>query len=205
MEVDMLRRSPKTSWSKKEHFPKVADTAYISETAVVTGPVKIGELVMISPGASIRGDEGGKIFIGDKTNVQDNVIMHGLKEEVVHVDGEDYSIYIADGVSCGHASIIHGPAFIGKNTFVGFHTIVHHSTVGKNCYLGHGSKIIGVTVPDGKYVPHGAIIHTTEAVEDIPNVTDKNRYFFRFNEEVVAVNVELAKGYAAQHKENQVK
>jgi carbonic anhydrase/acetyltransferase-like protein (isoleucine patch superfamily) len=196
----MLIKSPITSWFSAEHSPEVAETAFISATATVSGPVKIGEYVMVSPGASLRGDEGGKIFIGNRTNVQDNVIMHGLKEQTVKEGNEEYSIYISEGVTCAHACIIHGPSYIGKNTFIGFNTIVHHSDIGKNCYLGHGAKIIGVTIPDGKYVPHGSVIHTPAAVEDLPNVSDKNRHFFRFNEEVVEVNVELAKGYKAQQK-----
>jgi carbonic anhydrase/acetyltransferase-like protein (isoleucine patch superfamily) len=184
------------------HTPEIADTAFLSETASVIGPVIIGEHVMVSPGASIRGDEGGRIFIGNKTNVQDNVIMHGLKEQSVKVGSEEFSIYISQEVSCTHACIIHGPAFIGCNTFIGFGTIVHSSTIGCNCYVGHGAKVIGVTIPDGKYVPHGATIHTPQAVEDLPNVSDKGTHIIRFNPEVVEVNVELAKGYNALEKQS---
>lgn len=196
----MLVKSPKTSWFPKESSPEAADTAFISETATIIGLVKIGELVMICPGVSIRGDEGGTIFIGEKTNVQDNVIMHGLRGQTIKVGEQDYSIYISEEVSCGHACIIHGPAFIGKNTFIGFSTIIHHSVIGKNCFVGHGAKVIGVVIPDGKYVPHGAVVHTPEAVEDLPNLMDKNSHFYRFNDEVIEVNVELALGYKAQKK-----
>ncbi|MDR3589352.1 MAG: transferase [Negativicutes bacterium] len=196
----MLIKSPKTSWISEEKSPEVASTAYVSQTASVIGPVTIDEFVMVSPGASIRGDEGGRIYVGKKTNVQDNVIMHGLKEQNVIVGNEGYSIYISEEVSCAHASIIHGPAFIGKNTFIGFGSVVHASTVGKNCYIGHGAKLIQVNIPDGKYVPHGALVHTPQAVEDLPNVSDKGTHIIRFNPEVVEVNVELAKGYNEQAK-----
>ena len=196
----MLIKSPITPWYSQEHFPEVAKTAFVSQSASIIGPVKIGEHVMISPGVSIRGDEGGKIFIGDKTNVQDNVVMHGLKEQTVKAGEDAYSIYISEEVSCAHACIIHGPAFIGRNTFIGFSAIIHHATVGNNCFIGHGAKVIGVQIPDGKYVPFGMVIHTPEAVSDLPNVMDKDSHIFRFNPEVVEVNVELAKGYNAQKK-----
>jgi carbonic anhydrase/acetyltransferase-like protein (isoleucine patch superfamily) len=194
----MLIKSPRTSWIAEEHDPKVASTAFIAPMASVIGPVKIGEHVMVSPGARIRADEGGRIFIGQRTNIQDNVILHGLKEQNVIVNSESYSIYISEEVSCGHACIIHGPAFIGENTFIGFGTVVHASSVGKNCYIGHGAQVIQVSIPEGKYVPHGALVHTPQAVEDLPNVSDKGTHIIRFNPEVVAVNVELAEGYNAQ-------
>lgn len=198
----MLTNSPKTSWTDEEHSPQIATTAFVSKTASVIGPVIIDEHVMVSPGASIRGDEGGKIYIGKKTNVQDNVIMHGLKEQSVIVGSERYSIYISEEVSCTHACIIHGPAFVGKNTFIGFGSVVHSSTVGKNCYIGHGARLLQVNIPDGKYVPHGALVHTSQAVEDLPNVSDKGTHVIRFNYEVVEVNAELAEGYNAQEKKN---
>ncbi len=198
----MLIQSPKTSWIAEEHSPEVASTAFVSPMASVVGPVTIDEHVMVSPGASIRGDEGGRIYIGTRTNVQDNVIMHGLKEQNVIVGSEAYSVYVSEEVSCAHACVIHGPAFIGKNTFVGFGSVVHASSVGKNCYIGHGAKLIQVSVPDGKYVPHGALVHTPQAVEDLPNVSDKGTHIIRFNPEVVEVNVELAKGYNAQEKKS---
>ncbi|MDR3562832.1 MAG: transferase [Negativicutes bacterium] len=198
----MLTKSPKTPWIGQEHSPEVASTAYVSESASVIGPVTIDEHVMVSPGASIRGDEGGRIYIGKKTNVQDNVVMHGLKEQSVIVNDEKYSIYIAEEVSCAHACIIHGPAFIGKNTFIGFGSVLHSVKVGKNCYIGHGAKLIQVDIPDGKYVPHGALIHTPQAVEDLPNVSDKGNHIIRFNPEVVEVNSELAEGYNEQQKKS---
>ena len=126
--------------------------------------------------------------------------MHGLKDQMITVRGEEYSVYVSEEVSCGHGCVVHGPAFIGRNTFLGFNAIIHHSVVGKDCFIGHGAKVVGVVIPDGKYVPHGAVVHTADAVEDLPNVMDKKSHFYRFNSEVVAVNVELARGYKAQKK-----
>ncbi|MDR3565684.1 MAG: transferase [Negativicutes bacterium] len=198
----MLRKSPKTSWLGEEHSPEVSNSAYVSEMANVIGPVKIDDQVMVAPGATIRGDEGGRIYIGKKTNVQDNVIMHGLKEQNVMVGNESYSIYIADEVTCGHACIIHGPAYVGKNTFIGFGAVLHSVQVGNNCYIGHAAKVIQVNIPDGKYVPHGMLVHTPQAVEDLPNVSDKGNHIIRFNPDVVEVNVELARAYNRQKGES---
>jgi carbonic anhydrase/acetyltransferase-like protein (isoleucine patch superfamily) len=191
----MLIASPKTSWVNREYYPEVAASAYVSPTAVLTGFIELGEGVLISPGASIRGDEGGKIFIGNRANVQDNVIMHGLKEQSVLVDDDRYSIYISEEVSCAHASIIHGPAFIGRNTFIGFGTVIHSCNIGRNCFIGHGATVIGVTIADGKYIPHGIIVESQQDADALSEVPDSAR---DFNHDVVAVNAELAIGYSTQ-------
>ena len=188
----MLVCSPKTSWFPESFQPVVAKESYVASTAIVIGQVTIAKQVMVSPGASIRGDEGGKIFIGSQSNVQDNVILHGLLHQAVQVGNERYSIYIGEQVSCAHASIIHGPTYIGNNTFIGFGAIVHTAHIGENCFIGHGSKIIGVTIADGKFVPHGDIIDCQEKADMLGEVP---KQFIHFNEEVVRVNVELASGY----------
>jgi SulP family sulfate permease len=126
--------------------------------------------------------------------------MHGLKGKAVTVGDEQYSIYISNEVSCHHACIVHGPAFVGRNTFVGFGALLHSCRIGENCHIGHGAKIIDVDIPDGKFVPHGLLVHTPQAVEDLPNLSDKGNHIIRYNPEVVEVNVELAKGYNMQKK-----
>ncbi len=47
--------------------------------ASVIGDVTIGANVMVSPLASVRGDEGMPIFIGKDSNVQDGIVIHGLE------------------------------------------------------------------------------------------------------------------------------
>lgn len=184
--------SPKTSWCSEEFTPQIDDTAFVGQTATIVGPVEIESNVMVCPGASIRGDEGGKIFIGRDTNIQDNAVLHGLKGKTISVRNEHFSIYISEEVSCAHSAVIHGPAFIGKNTFIGFGSIVHSAYVGHNCYIGHGARIVGVIIPDGKYVPHGATVSSQEEVENLAEVPEE---FKGFNREVVNVNIELAKSY----------
>lgn len=195
----MLMNSPKTSWFQQGFQPDVAEEAYVAATATVIGPVTIAKDVMVSPGASIRGDEGGNIFIGQESNVQDHVIMHGLLHQAVQVGTEKYSIYVAERVSCAHASLIHGPAFIGNDTFIGFGALVISSHIGRNCYIGHGSRVIGVTIPDGKFVPHGAVIDCQEQADLLGAVPKELAHF---NEKVVKVNVELARGYLRMQQDS---
>lgn len=188
----MIGKSIRTPWFAGADAPEVSEKSFISTTATLIGKVVIKDHVLVSPGASLRADEGGEIHVCHNANVQDNVIMHGLKDKRVEVDGENYSIFIGANSSCAHASIIHGPASVGENTFIGFTAVVHSSQIGNDCFVGHGAKVIGVTIPDGKFVPHGAII-TTAA--DVAKLTEVPADLKGFNEEVVEVNTDLAKSY----------
>ncbi|WP_305064216.1 hypothetical protein [Methanococcoides sp.] len=74
-----IEHTPLTSWNPEMKAPSIDDTAYIHPQAIVIGDVTIGKRVMVSPFVSIRADEGSPIHIDDDSNVQDGVIMHGMK------------------------------------------------------------------------------------------------------------------------------
>ncbi|MDP3104982.1 MAG: carbonate dehydratase, partial [Candidatus Methanoperedens sp.] len=95
-----------------ENTPKISKTTYVCDSAVITGNVVIGEQAFVAPNASIRADEpGSAIIIGDGCNIQDNVIIHALMKT---------KVVIGDHTSLSHGCIVHGPAQIGKNCFIGF-------------------------------------------------------------------------------------
>lgn len=179
----MLKKNPKTSWNTVESLPTVSSTAYVDEGATVIGDVRIGENVYIAPGVSLRADEATPIVIGDECNLQDGVVIHGL---------EGTSVEIGMRVSMAHGAVIHGPLKIGDESFVGFNAVVHASVVGNKCFIGHGSLVIGVNLKDGRFVPHGEVIDSQEKADGLGPVPE---HLLHFNEEVVGVNCEFAKGY----------
>lgn len=149
--------------------PVIAPSARVHPMAVVNGSVTIGELIFIAPGASIRGDEGQHIFVGDQSNVQDGVVIHGLEtfegdhelpENEVQVEGRSYSVYIGKRVSLAHQSQVHGPAKVGDDTFVGMQALVFRTELGDHVVVEPGAKLIGVKVAPGRYVPALALITT---------------------------------------------
>src|SRR5689334_19317582 len=79
--------------------PTIAASAYIDETAVVTGNVTIGERASVWPHSSIRGDVN-TIAIGDETNIQDN--------STLHCDEGLFPLIIGNRVTVGHQAMIHG-------------------------------------------------------------------------------------------------
>lgn len=180
--------------SHVRHRPNVAPTAFVHPQASVIGNVVLGDNVHIAAGSSVRADEGTPFFIGDNSNIQDGVVLHALKEKHVEVAGERWAIYVGRNVSMAHDALVHGPCYVGDDTFIGFKAVVHDAVVGSNCFIGIGAVVVGVTVPDGRFVPHGSIIDTLDKVDGLPLVNDAQHHF---NEDVVDVNRGLAAAYRA--------
>lgn len=199
----------RTSFSAEVKEPKVDPTAYIHPLAAVIGNVRLGQRVMVAPAASVRGDEGQLMWIGDDVNIQDCVVIHALethingelvREAVVEVDGEFYGVYISERVSLAHQCQVHGPAKIGRDTFVGMQSLVFRAIVGNNCVIEPSALVMGVNISDCRYVPAGALITTQEQADKLPIIT--NNYPLKsLNNAVVHFNQELAIGY--QQQENQ--
>ena len=180
--------------SHVRHRPNVAPTAFVHPQASVIGNVVLGDNVHIAAGSSVRADEGTPFFIGDNSNIQDGVVLHALKEKHVEVAGERWAIYVGRNVSMAHDALVHGPCYVGDDTFIGFKAVVHDAVVGSNCFIGIGAVVVGVTVPDGRFVPHGSIIDTIDKVDGLPHVNEAQHHF---NEDVVDVNRGLAAAYRA--------
>ena len=173
---------------------QIARSAYVHHQAAVIGRVLLGDHVHIAAGSSVRADEGSPFFIGDNTNIQDGVVLHALKDKYVHIGGERWAIFIGRNVSIAHDALVHGPCYIGDETFVGFKAVVHDAVVGSRCFVGIGAVVVGVEIPDGRFVPHGRIVDSKEAVLGLPLVSEKQ---LEFNEDVVEVNRGLAAAYRA--------
>jgi carbonic anhydrase/acetyltransferase-like protein (isoleucine patch superfamily) len=158
--------------------------------------------------ASIRGDEGQPLHVGDHSNVQDGVVIHALETELdgkpveknlCEVSGRKYAVYVGNRVSLAHQVQIHGPAVVMDDTIVGMKTLVFRSSVGKQCVIEPGVILMGVSVPDGRYVPAGSVIKTQEQADHLPVITD-DYPMKTLNKGVVHVNTALAKGYLAVKK-----
>jgi carbonic anhydrase/acetyltransferase-like protein (isoleucine patch superfamily) len=79
----------------------------------------------------IRGD-GNDIRIGNRSNVQDNA--------VVHVDS-DAPVSIGSDVTIGHAAVVHG-CTVGDFSLIGINaTILSHAVIGQYCLVGAGALI----------------------------------------------------------------
>jgi carbonic anhydrase/acetyltransferase-like protein (isoleucine patch superfamily) len=127
--------------------PKIGNSTYIADSAVVIGDVTLGDHVSIWPTTVVRGDVE-RIVIGDDTNIQDGSVLH-----VTH-----YGQFTDRGY----------PLTIGKGVTVGHRAIVHACTIGNYCLVGMGAIIMddavledyvmlgaGALVPSGKTLESG--------------------------------------------------
>lgn len=186
--------APKTSFTPKHELPQINPNTYIHPMSSVIGDVTLKEGVNIEPFASIRADEGSPIFIGKNTNIQDNVVIHGLRDKQYEKNGEKYSVYIGENTSLAHQSQVHGPAIVGDNVFVGMQAFVFKSKIGDNVVIEPTAKVIGVEIKPNRYVEAGKVIKTQKDADNLPTI-DENYVNKNLNHEVVEDNIELAQGY----------
>jgi len=121
---------------------------WIAPNATVFGDVNIGDDSSVWFGAVIRGDRD-KISIGEKSNIQDNC--------VIHCD-PDVPVFIGTQVTVGHAAVVHG-AKIGNCVLIGINsTVLNHVVIGNNCIIAANS-----VVPEGMKIPDNSIVKGTPA------------------------------------------
>lgn len=135
--------------------PVIAKSAFIHPQAVIIGDVKIGSESYIGAGAVIRGDIG-KISIGNRSNVQENSVIHADKDTVAA---------IGDQVLIGHSAVVHGPCFIGENSVIGMGAIVSI-----DCEIGAASLIAaGSLLPPRFIVPPRKLVmgHPARIIKDL--------------------------------------
>ena len=204
----MIHKNVKADFCARVSAPIIDDSSYVHPLAVVIGNVILGKNIMVAPTASVRGDEGQPIYVGDDSNIQDGVVIHALETEMngkqiennlFDVKGKKFAIYVGSRVSLAHQVQIHGPAAVMDNTFVGMKVLVFKSFVGQNCVIEPAAVLMGVKVDEGRYVPVGEVIKTQAQADNLPKITPD--YPMKdMNKGVVHVNTALAKGYLAADK-----
>lgn len=196
------RPNVEATFSPEASTPHVDQTAYLDPDSSVIGDVIIGRRVYVAPFASVRGDEGQPIHVGDEANVQDGVVVHALKGEYYDVGGKNYAVYLGNRVSLAHQAQVHGPALIEEDTFVGMQAFVFQARIGKGCVIEPGAKVLGrtgrLTIADGRYVMAGTVVTTQAQADALPRVdcgASPPYPFCGLNAKVVEVNTILADGY----------
>ncbi|NMG10958.1 ribulose bisphosphate carboxylase small subunit [Brasilonema sp. UFV-L1] len=185
--------APPTPWSKSLAEPKIHESAFVHSFSNIIGDVFVGANVIVAPGTSIRADEGTPFHISENTNIQDGVVIHGLEQgRVIGDDQNEYSVWIGSNASITHMALIHGPAYVGDNCFIGFRSTVFNARVGAGCIVMMHALIQDVEIPPGKYVASGAIITTQQQADRLPDVQGQDK---QFAHHVVGINQALRSGY----------
>ncbi len=175
--------------------------SFIDPTASITFPadVRIGEHSYIAPFADLLTP---KIAIGEKTNLQDSVMLAGSG-----------TVTLGDEVILAHGARVDGPARIGRRAvvgehnaaFVGFNSYVKGATVEHDAMVLHLARVNpGIVVKHGMVVLSGKNV-TTQAQADNPAlgkvvpITDALRLFM---EGVLHVNETFAREYTRLYRDD---
>lgn len=186
--------NPRTSVNPYPMFPKIHRKAFLSPFTYVVGDVTIQNNTYVGPFVSIRADEGTPFYIGSNSNLQDGVILHGLKNKTFKKNDKKYSIYIGNGVSCAHGALIHGPCQVDDGVFIGFKAIVYNARVAEGCFISSGAIVTnGVELKPDRFVPPGANIDTQEKADRLSPVPKTEE---EFAIEVKRVNQEFPSAYS---------
>lgn len=122
--------------------PQIDDSAFIAETAVLSGDVVIGAESSIWYGCVLRGDIS-EIRIGKGVNIQDGTVVHVARP---------FACIIEDRVSIGHMAVIHA-CTLEEGSFVGMKAcIMDGVVVERGAFIAAGSL-----VTPGKRVPAGEL------------------------------------------------
>ena len=124
--------------------PVVPASCYVDPSAQVVGEVAMGEQCSVWLNAVLRGDVH-YIRLGDRTNVQDNVTLHGWRGL--------HPVVVGSGVTIGHNAVVHG-CTVEDDVLIGMGAILLNG-----CRIGRESIVAaGALVPEGVVIPPRSLV-----------------------------------------------
>lgn len=142
-----------------DHTPAIDDSAFVAETAVLAGDVRLGPRASVWFGSVLR-SELESITIGADSNVQDL--------SVIHTDPGS-PVVLGDRVTVGHRVVLHG-CTVEDDALIGMGAVVLNGAV-----IGRGAVVAaGAVVTAGTQVPEMALVAGVPAkvldrpVPDVP-------------------------------------
>ncbi len=121
--------------------PQIHESAFVAPNATLIGDVTVSERANIWFGAVLRADQGFPIFVGARTSVQDNAVIH-----TDHRRGTT----IGEGVTVGHGVTMEG-CDIDDGALIGMNGVVlPGARVGEGALVAAGSVVLeGAEIPPG--------------------------------------------------------
>ena len=130
----------------KGKLPQIGSDCFIAPNCTLVGDITIGDHCSIWFNAVVRGDVN-YIRIGDYSNIQDNVTIHGTYEK----NGTDVGNY----VNIGHNAIIHG-CVIDDYVLIGMGAIVMDKAhIQSNVIIAAGSVVLENSICESGYLYAG--------------------------------------------------
>lgn len=117
--------------------PRIHETAFVTDDAIVIGDVEIGAEASIWFGSIVRGDVN-YIRIGDRTNIQDAC--------VIHVSSNEHATILEDEITVGHRVTLHG-CYVETGCLIGIGSIIlDGARIGRNSLVAAGCLVTPGTV-----------------------------------------------------------
>lgn len=137
--------------------PKIHETAFVADDAIVIGDVEIGERASVWFGSILRGDVN-YIRIGARTNIQDAT--------VIHVSSKDHPTILEDEITIGHRVTLHG-CHVGSGCLIGIGSIIlDGARIGRNSLVAAGSLVTPNTEIPPRSLVMGAPARVKRALND---------------------------------------
>jgi len=155
--------------------PKIGNRVFLAETVTVVGDVEIGDDSSIWYGTVLRGDVF-HIRIGERTNIQDNC--------VVHVTNGTWPTVIGDDVSIAHGVIVHG-CTVERGCLIGMGArILDGAVIGEESLIGAGAVVTeGMKVPPRSLVVGvPAIVKRGLTEEELDRVRKNSEYYLEYKD-----------------------
>ncbi|MFD1363381.1 carbonate dehydratase [Lentibacillus salinarum] len=175
-------------------YPKISPKAVIGTDSMIIGNITIADDVFVGFKNLLRADSGYPYYVGPCTNIQDNVLMHVHpgREHVV-VNDQKWGVYLEGENSVLHHAAVHGPLFIGYNTYVGQHASIYDAVIGRNCVIMHNATVTnGVRIGDNRFVAPGQSVWQQEDADKLPPVPEQ---YQGLNQHIVDHYYRLGKSY----------
>jgi len=119
--------------------PRLAASAYVDDSAQLIGDVTLAEHASVWMNCVLRGDVH-YIRVGANSNIQDNTVLHGMKQQ--------WPVVVGDWVTVGHSVVLHGCAIEDR------------------CLIGMGSIILnGARIGAGSIIAAGTVISEGTVIE----------------------------------------
>ncbi|QOR67114.1 hypothetical protein IM538_02875 [Cytobacillus suaedae] len=175
-------------------YPTISPKAVIGTDSMIIGNITISDDVFVGFKNLLRADSGYPYYVGPYTNIQDNVLMHVHPgREHVTVEGQRWGVFLEGENSVLHHACVHGPLFIGRNTFIGQHANIYDAEIGRNCVIMHGATVTnGVKIGDNRFVAPGQSVWKQEEADALPPVPEKHK---DLNRSIVDHYYRLGKSY----------
>src|SRR3712207_5090731 len=132
--------------------PRIHETVFLAETAVIIGDVEIGEQSSIWYGSILRADVNS-IRIGARTNIQDG--------SIIHVTSKKHDTVLEDEITVGHRVTLHG-CYIETGSLIGIGaTILDGARIGRNSLVAAGSLV----TPNAQIPPRSLVMGSPRSEE----------------------------------------